>query len=66
MTLLVDVDHPESQKVLVSSKLTYNLVDDASLGLQFPLPALAALTCLSPVGDGLGPQPASSAQSFVL
>ena len=35
-------------------------------GHDCPLPALAALTCLSLTGDRLGPQPASSAQSFVL
>ena len=29
------------------------LVEDASLGPQLPLPALVALACLSPVGDGL-------------
>ena len=28
----VDVDHPESQEVLVSNEASYSLVDDASLG----------------------------------
>ena len=34
-------------------KPAWCLVEDASLGPQLPLPALVALACLSPVGDGL-------------
>ena len=41
-TLPADVDHPESQEVLVSNEAC----------LQCPLQALAALACLSPAGDG--------------
>ena len=33
-------------------KPAYSLVDGASLGRECPLLALAALACLSPVGDG--------------
>ena len=33
-------------------KPAWCLVEDASLGPQLPLPALVALACLSPVGDG--------------
>ena len=65
-TLLADVDYPESQEVLVSKEVC----------LQFGIACLSGavigpfwlwLPCL-PVSGGAwaGPQPASSAQSFVL
>jgi len=65
-TLLVDVNHPESQEVLVSNEACLQLVEDASLGpwlprfqLWLPLPG-----CLR---RGMGRSAAtSSAQSFVL
>ena len=41
------------KKSWLATKPACGLVDNASLGLQLPLPAVAALTCLSPVGDGL-------------
>ena len=41
------------KKSWLATKPACSLVDDASLGLQLPLLALAAPTCLSPAGDGL-------------
>ena len=65
-TLPEDVDHPESQEVLASSEVCLQLVDDASLGLQLPSSG-SDCPCL-PVScrEWAGPQPASSAQAFVL
>ena len=36
----VDVDRPDPQEVLVSKEASF--IDNVSLGLRFPLPALAA------------------------
>ena len=65
-TLPADVDRPESQEVLVSKKPACSLVDDASLGPQLP-PSGSGCPHLPVSSRGwAGPQPASSAQSFVL
>ena len=50
--LLVDVDHPESQEVLVSNEACLQFGMGCFSGANCPLPALAALPCLSPAGDG--------------
>ena len=44
------IQNPE--KSWLATKPTCSLVDDASLGPRLPLPALAALVCLSPAGNG--------------
>ena len=54
VTLPVDVNHPESQEVLVSNEVCLEFGIGCLSGAAIaPLPALAALACLSPVGDGL-------------
>ena len=52
MTLPVNVNHPESQEVLVSKEVCLQLVIGCLSGADCPLLALAALACLSPAGDG--------------
>ena len=53
-TLLVDVDHPESQEVLVSNEACLQFGKVMPLwGCDCPLLTLAALTCQSPMVDGL-------------
>ena len=52
-TLLVDADHPESQEVLVlQGNLLAVWYRMPLWGCDCPLPALAPLACMSPVGDG--------------
>ena len=52
-TLPADVDHPESQEVLVSSEAYLQFGRGCLFwGPRLPLPSLAALTCLSPAGGG--------------
>ena len=51
-TLPGDVDRPESQEVLVSREVCLQFGIGCLSGADCPLPALAALACLSPVGDG--------------
>ena len=50
--LLADVDHLESQEALVSKEVCLQFGIGCLSGADCPLPALAALTFLSPVGDG--------------
>ena len=50
-TLPGDVDRPESQEVLVSREVCLQFGIGCLSGADCPLPALAALLCLSPVGD---------------
>ena len=53
MTLLVDVNRPESQEVLDSNEACLQFGRGClSGGGDCPLLALAALACLSPAGDG--------------
>ena len=73
MTLLADVNRPESQEVLVSNqKPDRILVEDAISGAKFvPFRLWLLLACFPDSGGGwTGPQQASSplvfAQSFVL
>ena len=66
MMLLADVDHLESQEALVSKEVCLQFGIGCLSGADCPLPALAALTCLSPGRGWEGPQLASYAQSFVL
>ena len=47
---MLTIQNPK--KSWLATKPACGLVDNASLGLRLPLPAVAALTCLSPVGDG--------------
>ena len=48
---MLTIQNPK--KSWLATKPACSLVDDASLGPQLPLLALAAPTCLSPAGDGL-------------
>ena len=62
----MDVDHPESQEVLVSNEAYLHLVDNASLGQQMS-PSGSGYPRLPVTGGGwAGLQPASYPQSFVL
>ena len=61
-----DVDHLESQEVLVRREVCLQFGIGCLSGTNCPLLALAILACLSPEGEWAGLQQASSAQSFVL
>ena len=62
MTLLADVDHPESQEVLVSNEVCLQFGIGCLSGA-----AIAPLLALAVSGGGWASlQPANSAQSFVL
>ena len=72
-TLLVDVNHPESQEVLVSNqKPDCSLVEDAVTWAEFaPFCLWLPLACFPASGDGWGglqlaSSPLGFAQSFVL
>ena len=51
-----DVDHPESKEVSISNKVCLQFgggcLSGAAIVRDCPLPALAALACLAPAGDG--------------
>ena len=69
MTLLVVVDHPESQEVLVSNEACLQFGRGCLSGAAIaPFLVLAALAACLREGRGgwAGPQLPSSAQSFVL
>ena len=51
-TLPADLDHPESQEVLVNREVCLHFGKGCLSGVECPLPTLAALACLSPAGDG--------------
>ena len=53
VTLPADVDRPESQEVLVSREACLQFGRGCLSGAECPLPALAAVACLSPAGVGL-------------
>ena len=52
-TLPVDVDRPAAQGVFVSREACLHFGMGCFSGADCPLPALAALACLSPAGYGL-------------